>query len=371
MSNYYKSAQHLLAQAGIEINGKQPWDITVHDERLYKRVFSSGTLGLGEAYMDGWWDSVSLDQFFTKVVSSGIQKKIGLNIPTIAALARAKFFNLQKISRAFQIGQKHYDVGNDLYKAMLDKSMTYTCGYWKNAANLDEAQVAKLDLVCKKIGLKKNDRILDIGCGWGSFLKYATEKYDCSAVGITVSGQQAELARQKCESLPVKILLKDYREIHEKFSHIVSLGMFEHVGFKNYKTYMSVASNNLKDDGLFLLHTIGSNRSGKGLDPWIEKYIFPNSMLPSLKQIAQASEKKFIIEDVHNFGAYYDKTLMSWHKNFENEWEYLKQKYSEEFHRMWRYYLLSCAAMFRTRSIQLWQIVLSKKGVPGGYNSFR
>jgi len=321
--------------------------------------------------MDGWWDAPILDQFFYKVLGAHLDQKFHLTTAFILSVAKAHIFNLQSGSRAFVVGEEHYDLGNDLYEAMLDKRMVYTCGYWKDAKTLDEAQEAKLDLVCKKIGLKKGDRILDIGCGWGSFAKYAAEKYEASVVGITVSKEQAVLARERCSGLPVEIRVQDYRDVDEEFDHIVSLGMFEHVGVKNYRTYFEVARRCLKDGGLFLLHTIGGNVSGHSTDPWIEKYIFPGGMLPSVAQIGKASEKLFVMEDWHNFGADYDKTLMAWFANFDSAWPTLKEKYGDRFYRMWKYYLLSCAGGFRARDFSLWQIVLSKEGVEGGYKSIR
>ncbi|MDH7528362.1 MAG: cyclopropane fatty acyl phospholipid synthase, partial [Ignavibacteria bacterium] len=254
---------------------------------------------------------------------------------------------------------------------MLDKRMNYSCAYWKDATNLDEAQENKLELICKKLYLKPGMRVLDIGCGWGAFAKYAAEKYGVEVVGITVSKEQLKLAKELCDGLPVEIRLQDYREVNEKFDRIVSIGMFEHVGYKNYREYFKIAAKNLKDDGIFLLHTIGSNISTKSTDAWTHKYIFPNGMLPSLAQISKTVENLFVIEDVHNFGADYDKTLMAWYNNFKNNWHKLKDKYGERFYRMWEYFLLSCAGAFRARKNQLWQIVLSKKGILGGYSSIR
>lgn len=363
--------EELLKKADVTIGGSRPWDITVHDERLYNRVIRYGTLGLGEAYMDGWWDAPALDAFIYKVIAAHLDTAIRVNVASFFSIVRAYLFNLQSDARAFKVGEVHYDLGNDLYEAMLDKRMVYTCGYWGNAATLDEAQEAKLDLVCRKIRLKKGDRILDIGCGWGSFAKFAAERYGASVVGVTVSKKQAILARERCEGLPVEIRVQDYREVNEQFDHIVSLGMFEHVGVKNYRTYFEVANRCLKEDGLFLLHTIGFARSQLTSDPWIEKHIFPGGMLPSITQIGKAIEGLFLIEDLHNFGADYDQTLTAWFKNFDAAWPKLRDKYDVRFYRMWKYYLLSCAGVARARQTQLWQIVLSKNGVPGGYTSTR
>jgi len=363
--------KNLLAGADITVNGSNSYDPQIYNENFYSRVLRQGSLGLGESYMDGWWDCERLDQFFDKIIGANIDSKVRRNWNVILRFAWNSILNAGRKSKAFEIGQKHYDIGNDLYRAMLDKRLTYTCGYWADVQNLNEAQEAKLDLVCRKVGLKRGQKILDIGSGWGSFIGYAAEKYGASALGITVSKEQKDLADKLYKNLPVETRLQDYRDINEKFDHVVSLGMFEHVGYKNYRTFMKIAHNALKDGGLFLLHTIGGNRSVKGNDPWIEKYIFPNSMIPSIKQISKAIEGLFVMEDWHNFGADYDKTLMAWHKNFEDNWNKIKSNYDEKFYRTWKYYLLSCAGSFRARKNQLWQIVLSKKGVPGGYKSIR
>jgi cyclopropane-fatty-acyl-phospholipid synthase len=370
MNAFKKKVSEILALADVKINGNRAWDIQVHDERLYQRALAEGSLGLGEAYMDGWWDCKQLDQFFHKVLKADLANKIK-PLSVIFSALKARIFNLERKSKAFVIGERHYDIGNDLYENMLDKRLTYTCGYWKNAKNLDEAQEAKLDLVCKKINLKPGQKVLDIGCGWGSFAKYAAEKYKAKVVGITVSKEQVKLGRKLCKGLPVEFRLQDYRDVNEKFDHIISLGMFEHVGYKNYTDYFKVANKCLKEDGLFLLHTIGSSTTNLTGDPWISKYIFPIGHVPSIKEIGETIEGLFVMEDWHNFGAYYDKTLMEWFNNFNKNWKKLEAKYGERFYRMWKYYLLSCAGAFRARHNNLWQIVLSKKGVVGGYKSIR
>ena len=366
MNTYYTKASNLLAEADIEINGQRDWDLQVHDDRFYKRVFAEGSLGLGESYMDKWWDVKALDQFFCKILATDLEHRIN-PYNMIWLVLQSKLFNLQSMRRAFHVGQTHYDIGNDLFSHMLDKRKVYTCGYWKKASDLNQAQEDKLELVCRKIGLKANQRILDIGCGWGSFIKYAAEKYAAQAVGVSVSKEQVEFAQDDCRDLPVEIRLQDYRELDEKFDHIISLGMFEHVGQKNYKKYMQVASRCLKDGGIFLLHTIGANQSRYSPDPWINKYIFPNGILPSMKDISKAIEGHFVLEDFHNFGQDYDKTLMAWFENFDENWKQLSGKYGDRFYRMWKYYLLGCAGAFRARNIQLWQLVLTKNGISGGY----
>ena len=363
--------QDLLQQADIAINGSRPWDIQVYDERFYDRTLRQGSLGLGEAYMDAWWEAPALDEFFTKLLSADLDEKVSGNWKILCWKLGQILFNRQTKKAASQVGEHHYDLGNDLFAAMLDRRQVYTCGYWTNAQNLDEAQEAKLDLVCRKLQLQPGQTVLDIGCGWGSFAKFAAEKYQVSVVGVTISQEQVDSGSALCAGLPVEIRFQDYREITGVYDHIVSLGMFEHVGYKNYRTYMQVVSDHLKADGLFVLQTIGFNYSSKVADPWIARYIFPNSLIPSAAQISQAMEKLFVIEDWHSFGNDYEKTLMAWFHNFDSNWHLLRPKYGDRFYRMWKYYLLSSAGAFRARKINLWQIVLSKKGVPGGYTSIR
>jgi cyclopropane-fatty-acyl-phospholipid synthase len=370
-SRFKEALGELLSLAEVEINGSRRWDIRVYNEKFYRRVLGAGSLGLGESYVEGWWDCAALDEFFCRIFRYQVAERVQNDLSLALSALLAKVFNMQTRVRAYRNGQAHYDIGNALYQRMLDRRMTYTCGYWETAHTLDEAQEAKLDLACRKLELKAGMRVLDIGCGWGSWAKYAAENYGVEVVGITVSKAQAELGREMCAGLPVEIRLQDYREVNEKFDAIVSLGMFEHVGYKNYRTYMEIAHRCLEGDGLFMLHTIGGNRSVTSIDPWTDKYIFPNSMIPSIKQIGAAIENLFVMEDWHNFSADYDRTLMAWHENFERHWDTLKPDYDETFHAMWRYYLLACAGAFRARENQLWQLVLSKRGVSGGYKSVR
>jgi cyclopropane-fatty-acyl-phospholipid synthase len=361
----------LLELAGVELDGKQPWDIQVHDDRVYKRVLTEAELGLGESFMAGWWDAERVDEFICKILRVDLQNKVRHNLKLALQLAAFRVVNMQKKSRAFIIGERHYDLGNELFTKMLDRRMNYSCAYWNDAKTLDEAQEDKLRLISEKLYLKPGMKVLDIGCGWGAFGKYAAQNYGVKVVGITVSKEQVALGRELCSGLPVELRLQDYREVNEKFDRIVSIGMIEHVGYKNYREYFNVAARCLIDDGLFLVHTIGSRVSRKSLDPWTHKYIFPNGMLPSVAQLGNAIEGLFVVEDWHNFGADYDRTLMSWYDNFMRGWDSLKGKYGDKFFRMWKYFLLSSAGAFRARYNQLWQIVLSKNGVVGGYKSIR
>jgi cyclopropane-fatty-acyl-phospholipid synthase len=354
--------RELLDLAGITINGSKPWDIRVHDQRFYKRLLSDKLLGLGESYMEGWWDCEQLDECITKIARAGLEYRVKGNWKLLLHGLRSKIFNLQRFSRAYQVGEKHYDLGNDLYSAMLDTRLNYTCAYWKNAKTLDQAQEAKLELVCKKIGIRSGMKILDLGCGWGSFAKYAAEKYNANVVGVTVSKEQVELGKKLCSGLNVELRIQDYREVRGEFDAVISIGIMEHVGYKNYPTYMQVVDRTLKPNGIAFIHTIGRNNTSTSANPWIDKYIFPNGMLPSLAQLTRSMENLFILEDLHNIGPHYDKTLMAWYHNFENAWTELQNRYSERFFRMWRFYLMCSAGGFRSRDTQLWQMVMTRTG---------
>ena len=368
---FQKRVGDLLAEADVRIGGERPWDLQVHDPHFYARVLAQGSLGLGESYMDEWWDAESLDGFLFHLLVARLDQRVH-GAGEIWDALRARLLNLQSRERSREVGERHYDLGNDLYAAMLGKRLVYSCSYWTQAdgcvlGDLDAAQEAKLDLVCRKLRLRPGMRVLDIGCGWGEALKFAAERYGVSGVGITISRQQAEYARDLCSGLPIEIRLQDYRELDESFDAAFSIGMFEHVGAKNYRGYLEVARRCLPEGGLFLLHSIGTNRSVSHTDPWIGRYIFPNSMLPSAAQIAQSAEGLFVIEDWHNFGTDYDRTLQAWRDNVEHAWPSLPARYGPRFRRMWRYYLAASMATFRSRNSQLWQVALSVGGVKDGY----
>ncbi len=371
MANAKDEVVKLLSLADIKIGGNRPFDIQVHNEKLYGRVLGNPELGLGESYMDGWWDVQRLDELAARLFSADIKSKLRLSPGLIKTVAVSTLLNRQTTRRAKSNASSHYDIGNDLYEHMLDKNIIYSCAYWKTAANLDDAQTAKLELICQKLHLKKGMTLLDIGCGWGGFAAYAAKNYGVKVTGITPAKEQVKLARERTMGLSVSIEQKDYREINGKFDRIVSIGMLEHVGPKNYKTFFEHCAEMLNDGGLMLHHTIGNNSSVNKTDPWVDKYIFPGGVVPSLAQIAGAIEKKLVIEDVHNFGPYYDKTLMAWHQNFVEAYPLLKHRYDERFYRMWNFYLLTCAALFRTRRMQLWQIVMSKIETSQSYESVR
>lgn len=363
-------AQKLLERADIRLNGDRPWDMRIHHPDTTARVMAQGSLGLGDSYVEGWWDCERLDEFFARLLRAGLDGEVGWRARAWPWL-RARLFNLQNRLRAGQVARAHYDLDSRVFEQMLGPTMAYSCGYWAQARNLDEAQRDKLDLVCRKLGLAHGMTLLDIGSGWGSMMRHAAEHYGASVTGLTISKEQAKWAMQRMRGLPVQVELVDYREFNrdgrQRFDRVASVGMFEHVGHKNHEAYFATLGRCLVPDGLALLHTIGKNRAGLETDAWIDRRIFPNGALPSAGELAASVEQQFVIEDWHNFGADYDRTLMAWHQRFEAAWPLLSKSHEARFHRLWRYYLLSCAGTFRARSNQLWQLVLSPKGLEGGY----
>ena len=354
--------RELLATAGITVGGSEPWDMQVRDERLWTRILRDGTLGVGEAYVEGWWDVPALDQFIDRVLRVHLADTLRDNWMLVPHVLRARVFNLQTIRRSLGAVQHHYDLGDDLYEAMLDRRMLYTCALWTDAQTLDEAQEAKLALVCRKLGLRPGMRVLDLGCGWGGFAAYAAEHHGVEVVGYTVSADQVSWARERYAHLPVDIRLEDYRRASGTFDAVVSIGLMEHVGPKNYRPYMELVDRCLAPGGVAFVHTIGGNRARARLDPWFDKYIFPNAVLPTLAQLVTAMEGIFIPEDVHNIGADYDPTLMAWWRNFDAAWPTLRARYDETLYRIWKFYLLASAGAFRARAQQLFQIVMTRPG---------
>lgn len=365
------AVRSLLAPAGIELGGTQPHDVRITDDRFYEIGLSSGFSGIRDAYVEGWWETDRLDEATYRLLSRDVEVPWASRLTLAKAATVGRIVNLQNVRRANQV-RAHYDLGDDLFAAMLDRRRIYSCAYWPKAKTLDEAQEAKLDLVCRKLALGKGMRVLDIGCGWGGFAHYAAEHYGVSVVAVTVSRDQARLAAESCAGLPIDVRLADYRTLrNERFDVIASIGMFEHVGYKNYRRYMEIVASLLEAGGLFLLQTIGGNTSRTSYDPWMSRNVFPNAHLPSARQITEAAEDVLMLEDWHNFGPDYDRTLMAWYENFERAWPALRHRYGDRFRRMWTCYLLTCAGSFRARVNQLWQIVFSRPGREGVYAAVR
>jgi cyclopropane-fatty-acyl-phospholipid synthase len=355
--------QELLGLCGVAVDGPNPWDLRVKDDRFYARVLGEKSLGLGDSYMDGWWECERIDELICRILRAGVEKRVRGNPRLALAAVAAAVRNRQTLARARIVAERHYDTGNDLFFSFLDPYKQYSCAYFNGDDALEAAQVNKMELIRRKLQIKEGDRVLDIGSGWGGLAKYLAENCDCRVTGINISEEQIAYSKEWCRGLPVEIRRCDYREVDGVYDKIVSVGMFEHVGRKNYRVFMKTVHDRLSDEGVFLLHTIGRNVSRRtGTDPWIEKHIFPNGELPSLAQIMRAVEGLFVVEDTHNLGPHYDRTLMAWHERFQRAWPSLKDKYDGRFKRMWEYYLLCCAGAFRARDIQVWQIVCVKPG---------
>lgn len=360
----------ILDKAGVPINSSETWSFQVHNEKVWDRIISQHQLGLGEAYMDGWWDCEQLDIALTKLLSIDAVSFLKPSLSLAFNAIKSNLLNMQTKSRAAQNAKHHYNIGNDLYTRMLDRELAYSCGYWASAQTLDQAQEDKFDLICRKLKLEPGMKLLDIGSGWGGLLRFAVKNYKVIATGISPADEQIKLAREKSEGLNINFIQQDYRDLVGKFDRIVSVGMMEHVGPKNYRTYFEKCDELLTDDGISLLHTISGNESRAATDPFFNRYIFPGGVIPSLPQLTKAFENLFVLEDLHNFGLDYDRTLMHWHKNINSKWHEIPQ-YDERFQRMWNFYLLGSAAGFRSRQLQLTQFVLRKNGPLDRYVSVR
>lgn len=372
MVNAKEMVYETFSKADVHIGGARPWDVTVHDERFYQRIVGHGSLGLGESYMEGWWDCEKIDICVEKLLRAHVYERTSLML--LFFWLKSKLFNLQSMHGSRKVIEQHYDLSNDLYMSFLDPYNQYTCGYFKDTDDLNVAQIQKMDLICRKLHIEKSDKVLDIGCGWGGFAKYAAETYGCSVTGLTLSKEQGEYAKSYTHNLPVDIQVVDYREWRKTgntYDKIVVVGMIEHVGYKNYIEFFRIVDELLSEDGLFLLHSIGQNITSTHGNAWSDKYIFPNGMVPSIAQLGRVAEKNFVMEDWHNFGPYYVQTLSAWDENFKKNWPTIKDGYSEVFYRMFRYYFMSFAGGFRARRISLWQIVFSRGYQNKVYHSLR
>ena len=361
MTSMREQCVTLLESAGITVGGDLPHDIQVHDDRFWARVLRDRELGLGESYQEGWWDARRLDELLVRILTADLQSAVRSSPTLLLHVARSRLTNRQTTGRAARNARAHYDIGNDLYLRMLGPEMVYSCALWEGTDDLQAAQVAKMELICQKLHLQPGMRLLDIGCGWGGFARHAAIHHGATIVGISPAGEQVVEARRRAGDLPVEFHQQDYREVTGTYDRIVSIGMMEHVGPRNYREFFDRCGDLLTDDGLMLHHTIGSNESTQSVDAWFDRYIFPGGVVPSLHQIAGAAQPRWAIEDVQNLGPDYDRTLRSWHSNIEARWDEVPD-YDERFRRTWRYYLLSSAASFRVRNLQLFQIVFSRTG---------
>ena len=355
-----------LARAGITINGVAPFDLKVRDPRAYERIMRDGSVGFGESFMEGWLECDRIDLLADRAYRAALSEQVDGKTALFEAFkARVNPFGTR--ARSFEVGTKHYDIGNDLFQVMLDPYLVYSCGYWQRATNLDDAQRDKLELTCRKLELKPGLRVLDIGCGFGGLVRYAAEHFGVSVVGISVSKQQIELATKLAHGLPVEFHFVDYRDVDERFDRVVSVGMFEHVGRRHYREFFAAADRCLKPQGLFLLHTVGY-RKEEPINPWYDKYIMPGVEFPTMPNIIDNIGDNFVLEDLQTWeGSHYDRTLMAWFERFDAGWDKLRARYGETFYRMWKLYLQGCAGGFRAGQMRVWQLVFSKGDLPRGY----
>lgn len=355
----------LFATAGVEIGGSAPHDLTVHDDRFYAKLLRWGELGMGESYIDGWWDCDALEQMIDRLLRARLHLVLKGNWRMRLGVVKAIVFNLQNEKRATDSARAHYDIGNDLYRLMLDRRMQYTCAYFAGTDDLDEAQEAKLDLICRKLDLKPGMRVLELGCGFGGFAIYAAEKYGVEVEGYNVSKAQLEVAREMAGDLPVTFHLADYREAKGRFDAVVSIGMMEHIGYKNHRTMLEVIERSMTDEAVALVHTIGSNSSRLRAERFVDKYLFPNAVSPSIAQFGAAIDGLLVLEDVQNIGEHYAPTLEAWWHNFDAGYDQLDHSvYDQRFYRLWRYYLLAASGASTSRKGQLWHFVMTKMGRP-------
>ncbi len=354
--------EEMVHGAGIEVGT----EMIVNDPSLWSEWASGSVLAIGETYMQGKWDAPRLDQVMAKLASmpAADKRKIFSSWRAKALLALNAAFNPQRRSRERKVIDEHYELGTDFFRSWLDENMQYTCGFWKDATTLDEAQLSKMRLIGEKLNLRPGMRVLDIGCGWGGLGRFLIREYGVDVTGVTISETQAQFCRDAAVAENMKesfeVVEKSYRDVSGKWDRITVVGMLEHVGPKNYSHFFDRCYRSLTDNGLMLLHVIGSNMSQEILrDEWTTKYIFANGTLPSIAQIAKTVEKKLVIEDLQNCGPDYDRTLMAWYDNFQ------KVKGDLDLHptfiRMWEFFLLYSAAGFRERKTQLWQFVMSKR----------
>jgi len=346
------------------------WGLKIDDASVRRGIARGGIVALGEAYERSEWDCDDLESFMYRVFTSAPPRlsRAAWARLILAALDQ-RLFNRQRGRGAFDIGMKHYDLGNALFSSMLDESMSYTSGYWARAQTLAEAQEAKLDLICKKLNLQRGQRVLDIGCGWGNFAQFAATRYGARVTGVTVSKEQAALAREHCQGLPVDIRMQDYRAVEGTFDHVVSIEMIEAVGRKNIPAFYKTVDRVLADGGRSVIQAISgdtlSRTSDRGLDQyilWLLRYIFPDGYLPKARELIPSRGTNLQVDGWQRLTDDYPQTLRAWARRFNDNWDRLKDSYDEAFRRRWNFYLFGCAAAFRAGLVNVSQVVYRKHG---------
>lgn len=348
--------------------------LQVVDKSAWYDIITKQNLGIAESYMHGKVE-IDLVPFFTTLLNGtaiGTRRKETSFVHVIDALnapmqLSARLFNQQTRERSTRVTKQHYDAGNDLYEVMLGPSMSYTCAYWRNANNLDEAQTAKFDLVRRKLELRPGMKVVDLGMGWGTAAAYMHQHGNVDVTGVSLSEEQVKWAQAHLVKPGLRFIFSDYRdhcddpEYAGAYDRVYSIGMLEHVGFHNHWSFFKCIKKLLKPDGLAVVHTIGEPDPVPVMDPFLDTYIFPGAVIPALSGLTSAFENDFILEDFQNFGHDYSKTLAAWHINAQKFFEKNPGAYSQEFQRMWNYYLKICEVLFDLRINQLWHFVLSPR----------
>ena len=359
--------KHLIGSPKKE----NPITLRILDKNLHYKLLLLPDLYFGEAYTDGSLiiENGTLTEFLELVLKNIGRREINsYNAVINKIIGTYRFltnFNLKKKSKSNVV--HHYDISENLYDLFLDSKRQYSCAYFKSDNDtLEEAQNNKIDHIIKKLNLKPNQKVLDIGSGWGSLAIEIAKKSQCEVVGITLSENQYKysIEQAKANGLEnqVQFRLIDYRDLNEKFDRIVSVGMFEHVGRKFYSTYFNTISKLLNDDGVSLIHTIGSNNPPNEPHPWITKYIFPGGYTPSLSEVAKPIEKSgLILSDLEVWRMHYSHTLRHWKERFFGKREQVLEMFDEKHFRMWEFYLAGCEMAFKWRDQVVFQLQLIKK----------
>jgi len=352
-------AARLLAPLDVRLDGDRPWDIRVRDPRALRKSLTGGSLGFGEAFVDGWWDCGDLEELIYRLVVADL-RGLAYMLPAVFLKRRlAALVNLQTRPRSRRVAEQHYDYGNDFFAALLGRHPIYSCGYFREGDDLDAAQLAKMDLICKKLDLRPGEHLLDVGGGWGELARHAAATYGVRVTSINISEEQMRIGRERCRGLDVEIVGCDYRDVRGTFDKVMAIAMFTHVGPHNYRGFMERMSRVLSPGGIFVMEGVWGNATQTTGDPWVDRYIFPGAVIPSGAQTFAAVERLFVVEDLHNFGPHYATTLRAWNANLQQAWPALAARYDERARRTFEYYLLAMAALFRARAMQNWQLVLT------------